>query len=206
MTARPADGEYVAAFTAAYAREFGFTLDRAVIVDDVRVRGVGRSRPLAPAEGDAPDPGVASVAGTEPPRLTRPRINAVSPLLLPKHPSINRRVCDTLRITPQRTPDPPHPTANSTPHIRPPHPTPACNPPPLLRPRPGPLPSPAVVTSTFFAATGRVDTPVYTLGSLMPRHVVKGPALLIDNISTVLVEPGWTAYMTADQRLMNVRM
>mmetsp|Transcript_7849 Transcript_7849/g.23615 ORF Transcript_7849/g.23615 Transcript_7849/m.23615 type:complete len:1334 (-) Transcript_7849:407-4408(-) len=126
MTARPADGEYVAAFTAAYAREFGFTLDRAVIVDDVRVRGVGRSRPLAPAEGDAPDP--------------------------------------------------------------------------------GPLPSPAVVTSTFFAATGRVDTPVYTLGSLMPRHVVKGPALLIDNISTVLVEPGWTAYMTADQRLMNVRM
>lgn len=31
----------------AYRREFGFTLDRPVLVDDVRVRAAGRAKPMA---------------------------------------------------------------------------------------------------------------------------------------------------------------
>ncbi len=43
---------YGEAFEAAYRREFGFVLQRDVWVDDVRVRAVGRARPL-PDEGSA---------------------------------------------------------------------------------------------------------------------------------------------------------
>jgi hypothetical protein len=35
-----------AAFAAAYQREFGFVLDRPVLVDDVRVRATGRAADL----------------------------------------------------------------------------------------------------------------------------------------------------------------
>lgn len=61
MTAEPPAGEgadgggpvaYGEAFAAAYRREFGFVLQRDVWVDDVRVRAVGRARPL-PDEGSA---------------------------------------------------------------------------------------------------------------------------------------------------------
>ncbi|KAK9471535.1 Hydantoinase B/oxoprolinase-domain-containing protein [Dipodascopsis tothii] len=49
MVVRPADGDFRAAFVAQHQHEFGFTLpDRDVVVDDVRVRAVGRSP--APAE------------------------------------------------------------------------------------------------------------------------------------------------------------
>ena len=44
MIAEPEDGDYGAAFQAAYQREFGFTLqDRAVLIDDCRVRSAGQA-------------------------------------------------------------------------------------------------------------------------------------------------------------------
>lgn len=44
MIAEPEDGDYGAAFRAAYQREFGFTLqDRAVLIDDLRVRSAGQA-------------------------------------------------------------------------------------------------------------------------------------------------------------------
>ncbi|GLC33195.1 hypothetical protein PLESTB_000360500 [Pleodorina starrii] len=55
---------YAAAFAAAYRREFGFVLDRPVWVDDVRVRAVGRARPLP---DDAAAPGSGGEAGPLPP-------------------------------------------------------------------------------------------------------------------------------------------
>ncbi len=58
-------------------------------------------------------------------------------------------------------------------------------------------------TSAFFEPLGRQPTPAYDLGSLSPGHVVPGPALLIDAISTVVVEPGWAAHVTGGH---NVRM
>ena len=46
---------------------------------------------------------------------------------------------------------------------------------------------------------GRQETPAYLLNTLKPGHVVEGPAILIDDISTVVVEPECTAYITAGQ-------
>ena len=46
---------------------------------------------------------------------------------------------------------------------------------------------------------GRQRTLAYMLDSLKPGHIVEGPAVLIDDISTVVVEPQCTAYITAGQ-------
>lgn len=44
---------------------------------------------------------------------------------------------------------------------------------------------------------GRQETPAYVLSTLSPGHIISGPAVLIDNISTVLVEPQCVAHITA---------
>ena len=44
---------------------------------------------------------------------------------------------------------------------------------------------------------GRQQTPAYLLSDLKPGHSIPGPAIIIDKISTVLVEPQCTAYLTA---------
>lgn len=117
MTGCPSDGNYAAAFEAAYRREFGFVLEgRAILVDDLRVRATGRAVDLS-QESEAE--GV-----------------------------------------------------------------------------PGPLPEPAAVVSAYFEAGGRQRTPAYVLSSLSAGHKVPGPAILIDQISTVVVEPGWAAVVT----------
>lgn len=46
---------------------------------------------------------------------------------------------------------------------------------------------------------GRQETPAYLLNTLKPGHVIEGPAILIDDISTVVVEPKCTAHITAGQ-------
>ena len=43
----------------------------------------------------------------------------------------------------------------------------------------------------------RQDTPAYRIADLKPGHRVPGPAILIDEISTVVVEPQCTAFVTA---------
>ena len=117
MTACPDDGNYAAAFEAAYRREFGFVLEeRAILVDDLRVRATGHAVDLN-----------------------------------------------------QETE------------------TPAA---------PGTLPEPAAVTSAYFEIGGRQPTPAYVLSTLSAGHKVPGPAILIDQISTVVVEPGWAAVVT----------
>ncbi|KAI8475487.1 MAG: Hydantoinase B/oxoprolinase-domain-containing protein [Monoraphidium minutum] len=63
---------------------------------------------------------------------------------------------------------------------------------------PGPLPAPLVTASAYFETGGRQPTPAYGLGALSAGHVVSGPAILIDAISTVVVEPGWDAFVTAE--------
>lgn len=42
MVPRPEDGDWAGAFTAMYKRDFGFTLDRPLLVDDLRVRATAR--------------------------------------------------------------------------------------------------------------------------------------------------------------------
>lgn len=63
----------------------------------------------------------------------------------------------------------------------------------------GPLPKPAVTTSAYFEVGGRQTTPVYTLDQLQPGHRVQGPALLIDDISTIVVEPACSAVITGNR-------
>jgi 5-oxoprolinase (ATP-hydrolysing) len=46
MTSWQEGSDPSAAFAAAYQREFGFVLDRPVVVDDVRVRATGRAANL----------------------------------------------------------------------------------------------------------------------------------------------------------------
>jgi 5-oxoprolinase (ATP-hydrolysing) len=57
--------------------------------------------------------------------------------------------------------------------------------------------------SAYFVSTGRVPTPVYQLDSLHATAAIPGPAILIDHISTIVVEPGCTAHITHDH---NVRI
>ena len=45
---------------------------------------------------------------------------------------------------------------------------------------------------------GLQDTPAYLLKKLKPGHEIPGPAILIDDISTIVVEPKRTAWMTAN--------
>jgi 5-oxoprolinase (ATP-hydrolysing) len=62
---------------------------------------------------------------------------------------------------------------------------------------PGPLPEPALVQKAVFHNGGEQDTPVYELDALEPGHTVAGPALLLNSISTVLVEPACIGHVTA---------
>ncbi|KAA0158913.1 hypothetical protein FNF28_06053 [Cafeteria roenbergensis] len=59
-----------------------------------------------------------------------------------------------------------------------------------------PLPAPLVVASVVFAQ-GRLATPVFKLASLRRGQRVDGPALLVDETATVLVEPGFRARLSA---------
>ncbi|MEW5314666.1 MAG: hypothetical protein WDW38_006142 [Sanguina aurantia] len=68
---------------------------------------------------------------------------------------------------------------------------------------PGPLPTPLSCHMAYFEPHGRCPTPAYSLAALQPGHCVPGPAVLIDQISTLVVEPGCTAHITGEN---NVRI
>ncbi|KAL9974396.1 hypothetical protein ACROYT_G011420 [Oculina patagonica] len=51
------------------------------------------------------------------------------------------------------------------------------------------------ITKCFFDG-GYLDTRVYLLDDLAAGHVIEGPAIIIDQNSTIIVEPQCTAYMT----------
>lgn len=63
-------------------------------------------------------------------------------------------------------------------------------------------------TSVYFPGAGRVPTPIFMLASMSRGQTVRGPAMLLDKTSTIVVDPGFTAlivgrgdvYMTADRR------
>lgn len=50
------------------------------------------------------------------------------------------------------------------------------------------------------------DTPVIERQALMPNDIVNGPAIIIEDNSTVMVEPGWQAKLTATQSLVLTRV
>lgn len=54
-----------------------------------------------------------------------------------------------------------------------------------------------MVVSMYFEIGGRQQTPVYRLSTLAAGHELEGPALLIDDISTIVVEPACQAHITS---------
>lgn len=50
------------------------------------------------------------------------------------------------------------------------------------------------------------DAPIYLRGDLMPGHIIGGPALIIEDHQTVVVEPGWQAQVTARNHLLLTRI
>ncbi|KAK9869080.1 hypothetical protein WJX84_006445 [Apatococcus fuscideae] len=61
---------------------------------------------------------------------------------------------------------------------------------------PGPLPKAAARSSAYFENGGRQTTHAYHLQKLRPGHRITGPAILLDQISTVVVDPQCTALIT----------
>jgi N-methylhydantoinase A len=55
----------------------------------------------------------------------------------------------------------------------------------------------------YFPELGEVELPVHVGGALAPGTTVRGPALVIEPETTVVVYPGWTAHVSA---LGNYRM
>ena len=108
------------AFVDRYRREFGFTMhDHDVLVDDIRIRGIGKSHFVEEAEDD-------------------------------------REML-----------------ANSN-----------------------DIPSPDSLTDVYFEEVGYQKTAVYKTEQLKPGNLVDGPCIVIDDNSTILVEPGCTLEVT----------
>ncbi|TCS62917.1 hydantoinase B/oxoprolinase family protein [Varunaivibrio sulfuroxidans] len=61
---------------------------------------------------------------------------------------------------------------------------------------PGPLPEP-LSTVRMFTDGAAHATPVFDGPALRPGHKIMGPAILVDQNSTTVVEPGWQAEITA---------
>jgi 5-oxoprolinase (ATP-hydrolysing) len=59
-------------------------------------------------------------------------------------------------------------------------------------------PTPFEYNMVFFD-TARLKTPVYYLKTLEPRTVIPGPAIIVQDVATVIVEPNCTAYISTNQ-------
>ena len=52
------------------------------------------------------------------------------------------------------------------------------------------------MTRTYFENSYH-ETNIYLLGNLSPGHVIPGPAIIMDSLSTLLIEPNCTASITS---------
>lgn len=77
---------------------------------------------------------------------------------------------------------------------------PGQSPPEKARPAPIGAPTPEDTTRAFFEDEWR-DVPVYNSEKLQPGHEIEGPAIIIQPISTVVVEMYCKAFVTANQDL-----
>jgi len=77
-------------------------------------------------------------------------------------------------------------------------PPPCCSPPPSPAPPPPP-PTPEPLTPphrVYFRETGWAPTPVFLLEKLRAPECIPGPAVILNGVSTVVVEPQWVALVT----------
>ena len=58
--------------------------------------------------------------------------------------------------------------------------------------------------SVYFEECGRVDTPLFLLDSLAIGSLIKGPAMILQDTQTIVLEPGATARVLSKQVLIDV--
>lgn len=56
--------------------------------------------------------------------------------------------------------------------------------------------APVLESVSVYFEGGRCSTPVYKFLDLKPGHSISGPAIIIQNVATIVVEPGCTAHVT----------
>ncbi|MEH1947496.1 MAG: hydantoinase/oxoprolinase family protein [Nostoc sp.] len=64
----------------------------------------------------------------------------------------------------------------------------------------------SVETVRMFTAERWHDTPIYRREDLQPEDILNGPAIVIEKISTIVVEPNWQARLTAHNHLILERV
>ncbi len=70
---------------------------------------------------------------------------------------------------------------------------------------PLPPPDPAFHTPVFSLDHGWQDTPVFKRRTLVPGVVLTGPAIILEPVATVVVEPGWTVEVTRHDDLLMIQ-
>jgi 5-oxoprolinase (ATP-hydrolysing) len=75
---------------------------------------------------------------------------------------------------------------------------------PDLPPQQNAMPEPHTAASIFTRGAW-YEVPVFLRGGLAPGHRMQGPALIIEDHQTVVVEPGWQAEVTAKNHLFLTR-
>ncbi|SJX64149.1 related to 5-oxoprolinase [Sporisorium reilianum f. sp. reilianum] len=139
MTLQPPDGgwDFERVFVHKYRHEFGFVLeDKNIIVDDIRVRGIGKS------------------------------FDSLGHTVLAEYRSLFGERKSTAADT-------------ST----------------LEK---------LAVRKVYFDQLGRLDTPILKLDQLQPGTTIAGPAILVDQTQTILVEPKCEAHVTSQAVLIDI--
>lgn len=132
MVLNPENDDFADAFVKEHQREFSFTFPgRNILVEDIRVRGVGKATSIAP---EAPQQELKSVTTK----------------------SIGKESQNTS-------------------------------------------------SSVYFASTGNVPTPVFFLKGLQPGSRIEGPAMIIDNTQTIVVEPNAAATILSRHVILDVK-
>ncbi|MEM8777439.1 MAG: hydantoinase/oxoprolinase family protein, partial [Cyanobacteria bacterium P01_G01_bin.49] len=57
------------------------------------------------------------------------------------------------------------------------------------------LPNPIEIVQVFTGNNWQ-NTPIYQREKLQPQDIIKGPAIIVEKISTIIIEPYWTAKLT----------
>ncbi|RAM52091.1 MAG: hydantoinase/oxoprolinase family protein, partial [Hapalosiphonaceae cyanobacterium JJU2] len=76
----------------------------------------------------------------------------------------------------------------------------------ITRTRPLNQPPTSVETVQMFTADQWHDTPIYRREDLQPEDHINGPAIIIEKISTIVVEPEWKARLTERNHLVLQRI
>lgn len=69
----------------------------------------------------------------------------------------------------------------------------------------GSIAKPDSIKSVYFKSLGWVDTPVYLLGALSQGQQVAGPALIVDNTQTIVVNPNCAATLVKELLIIDVK-